>query len=113
MYFFRFDGFDSDNTFVEITDDKLHLRCLSTSINNNTLCGRHELSLPARNQYTSEFLFKGASFRLTDGSYLNNQAHRNHYTWRTTYYRVMGRMAECAWLGKNTIWKNKHDKERF
>ena len=100
MYYFRFDGFDSDNTYLLISDDKLHLQCLSTNPSNSHLCGRQALNLPARNQFTPELLFKGALFRPRDGSYHQNKPERNRYTWNATHYRVMGRMAECAWLGE-------------
>ena len=68
-----------------------------------TVCGRRTLNLPARDQFTPELLFMGASFRPRDGSYRGNLPARNRYTWKATHYRVMGRMAECACLGEHAI----------
>ena len=104
-FFFRFDGFDSDSTYLRISADKTRLQCLSGVHDNDHLCGQWALNLPARDQFTPELLFMGASFRPRDGSYSRNQPARNRYTWKATHYRVMGRMAECPWLGEYAIWK--------
>ena len=97
----RFDGFNSDNTYIIISEDKMHLQCRSTTGGSSHLCGHEHLNIPGRDNFTLGLLFKGATFRPTDGYHHRNDTSRNRYTWKATHYRVMGKMATCPWLGEH------------
>ena len=109
----RFDGFRSDNTYIIISEDKMHLQCKSVTPGSSHLCGHRSLNLPGRDNLTSGLLFKGAIFRPTDGYQYQNQTFRNQYTWKATHYRVMGKMAICHWLGEYEICDTFNETNEF
>ena len=114
--FFRFAGYLADFTSLSLSDDKMHMQCLSESTVPDHLCGLQALNLPPLGQFTPRVLFKGATFRPRDGSAKHNVYHRSRYTWAATRYRVMGRMADCDWMGKNvhpTKTNHQVDKQVF
>ena len=100
IHLYSFDGFSADNTYIIISEDKMHLQCKTATPGSSHLCGHQSLNIPGRDNFTSGLLFKGATFRPTDGYQHMNQTARNMYTWKATYYHIMGKMATCPWLGE-------------
>ena len=97
---YRFDGYNSDNTILIISKDKLRMQCRSVTWRNETLCGNSPLNLPPRKAFTPTLVFRGARFRPQDGHQYQGDTRRSRYTWSATYYRLLGRTASCEWLGE-------------
>ena len=88
----RYGPSKADHTRMTLTDDHLHVQCYTGSRTTH-LCGKN--GVPRRNQPSATMIITGAKFVPRAHPAWKQQWVRNRYTWKVTYYDVVGTMATC------------------
>ena len=89
----RFGNGNADLTILSLAGPD-HVQCSGSWPAQKHLCGRN--GVPSKETLSPAILITGAKFTPRAKSAKRNQWQRNKYTWKATYYNLVGTAAYCA-----------------